>query len=761
MKKWIRRLTISVTVLLGCLILTGVATRVWAQQAVDKKFDQLDQNKDGKVTPDELPASDFFKRLDLDGNGEITKSEAARALARGKLNDLMKSAGGSSSDNPMVKQIEAIAKSADADGDGKITREEAADAPWFERIDRNGDDIVDATELDTIKRIVAAMPSGSKSGSTLQAPPTITANDIKKVTTGPEVLNPGESGIGRSIADVEFTDLEGKIHKLSEVAAEHGAVLIMTSATCPVSKRYLPEIAKLQSEFAKAHLPVVLINPFPSEKEEAIQSQLAAQPIDAIYVHDKTKSLASALAAKTTTEVFLIDRKRTLVYRGALDDQYGINYNLDAPRRKYLLDAISAFGRKESPVISATAAPGCELGLELVKSDSKTKVTYYGDVARILQQNCVSCHRDDGIAPFSLADLDSVQDHMSVIKRVVTEGTMPPWFAAKGTTKESDQASNPWLNDCSLSNRDKTDLLAWIESKDRALGDAKDAPEPRTYAPEWSIGKPDLILTLSKPYDIKATGYMPYQFDVVETELTEDKWVTAYEILPSERDVVHHVIVKVHEKGSSARDAGEGAGGYWAVYVPGNGSQKYNQGFARLLPAGSKVSFQIHYTPSGTAKKERLRMGLAFAKDKPQYEVRTVGVANMGIAIPPHAAAHVETKTQRVPFDLPIMSFMPHMHIRGAAFKYEAIDASGKNEVLLDIPRYDFNWQLNYSYKTPKLVPRGSTIKITAVYNNSESNAANPDPAKRVKWGPQTIDEMMIGYIEYFVPLTDNKVAAN
>jgi mono/diheme cytochrome c family protein len=413
-------------------------------------------------------------------------------------------------------------------------------------------------------------------------------------------------------------------------------------------------------------------------------------------------------------------------------------------------------GRNESPAISATAAPGCELELDSATRDSKTDVTYYSDVARILQQNCVSCHRDNGIAPFSLADLDSVQDHASVIKRVVTEGTMPPWFAAN----QQDSKSNPWANDCSLSSRDKSDLLAWIESKDRPLGDQKDAPESKQYPSEWSIGRPDMVLTLSKPFDIKATGYMPYQFDVVETELTEDKWVTAYEILPSERDVVHHVIVKVHEKGSAARDAGEGAGGYWAVYVPGNGSQKYNQGFARLLPAGSKVSFQIHYTPSGTAKKERLRMGLVFAKDKPQYEVRTVGVAHMGISIPPHTAAHMETKTQRVPFDLPIMGFMPHMHIRGAAFKYEAIDESGKSEVLLDIPRYDFNWQLNYSYKTPKLVPRGSTIKVTAVYNNSESNSANPDPGKRVKWGPQTIDEMMIGYVEYFVPLTDHKVAA-
>jgi mono/diheme cytochrome c family protein len=758
MKKWTRRLLLSITLLFCLLFVAGVARLVWARQAVEKRFVQLDQDKNGKVTPEELPAEDFFKRLDLDGNGEITKSEAARALARGRLNDLMKSSGGGSSDNPMVKQIESIAKSADANGDGKITHEEAGDASWFERADHNGDNVVDATEIETIKKAVALMPqAGSGAAAGLQAMPTITEDDIKKVTRGPEVLNPGEVGIGRMISDIEFTDLDGKPHQLSEIAAEEGAILIMTSATCPVSKRYVPEIAKLQSEFAKAKLPVVLINPFPSEMEAAIRAQLSAQPIDAIYVHDKEKMLTSNLEARTTTEVFLIDRKRTLIYRGALNDQYGINYSLDVPRQQFLMDAIEAYQRHESPHVQATAATGCELDLRALNGGpSKTNVTYYHDVARILQQNCVSCHRNDGIAPFSLADLESVQDHASVIKRVVAEGTMPPWFAAS----KNDAKTNPWANDCSLSSRDRADLLAWIESSDRPLGKEGGAPEPRQYPREWSIGDPDMVLTLSRHYDIKATGYMPYQFDVVETELKEDKWVTAYEILPSERDVVHHVIVKVHDKTAVVRNVGEGTGGYWAVYVPGNGAQKYRQGFARLLPAGSKVSFQIHYTPSGVAKKERLKMGLVFASEKPQYEVRTVGVANMGISIPAHAAAHVETKTQRVPFDIPIMSFMPHMHIRGAAFKYEALFADGKNEVLLDIPRYDFNWQLNYAYKKPKLVPRGSTIKITAVYNNSESNAANPEPAKLVKWGPQTIDEMMVGYIEYFVPLKVETIAA-
>ena len=510
-------------------------------------------------------------------------------------------------------------------------------------------------------------------------------------------------------------------------------------------------MAKLAAELKDQGLGLLLVNALGSEKPEDIRAQLAAAGVTAPYVHDIEKRFSLALDARTTTEVFLVDPARTLIYRGALDDQYGINYNLDAPKHSYLRDAVAALLRGEKPFVQATAAPGCELDLPAAAdADAKaTTVTYHRDVARILQQNCVSCHREDGIAPFALDDIDEVKDRAKVIRRVVNEGTMPPWFAAV----EKDAEKNPWANDCSLATKDKADLIAWIDSKDRPLGDAAEAPAKRLYPAEWSIGKPDLVVQLSKAYDIKATGFMPYAHDVVETELKEDRWVSAYEILPSERDVVHHVIVRVHEKGSEVRKADEGREGYWAIYVPGNGACVYPEGFARKIPAGAKVSFQIHYTPSGKAKKERLKMGLVFAKKAPTYEIRTVPLANPRLSIPPGAARHVETHTQRVPFDIPIMGFMPHMHNRGAAFKYEVTYADGKTETLLDIPRYDFNWQLRYDYKQPKLIPQGSTMKITAVFDNSTGNKANPDPTKLVKWGSQTVDEMMIGYIEYFRPL--------
>ncbi len=724
--------------------LFGLCLSAIAQES-DGVFERYDRNRDGKVIADELPSKATFARFDLDKDGAITMAEYQKVSG--------KAAAGGEAVTPsrgLSSQIESMIKSVDKNADGQITKEEANGAAWFTRLDQDGDGVVSAAELTLMRRIVAAGAGSAGKKSAAQVP-AITAEDVKKVTSGPEILKPGEVGIGRMIDDVKFRTLDGKELSLGSFKDRKGLVIVMTSATCPVSKRYLPSVAKLAAELKDQGLGLLLVNALVSEKPEDIRSQLAAAGVTAPYVHDTDKKLSLALGARTTTEVFLLDPARTLVYRGALDDQYGINYNLDAPKHSYLRDAVAALLRGEKPFVQATAAPGCELDLPAAAdADAKaTTVTYHRDVARILQQNCVSCHREDGIAPFALDDIDEVKDRAKVIRRVVNEGSMPPWFAA--IDKDADK--NPWANDCSLSAKDKADLFAWIDSKDRPLGDAAEAPAKRRYPAEWSIGKPDLVVQLSKAYDIKADGFMPYANDIVETELKEDRWVSAYEILPSQRDVVHHVIVRVHEKGSEVRKADEGREGYWAIYVPGNGACVYPEGFARKIPAGAKVSFQIHYTPSGKAKKERLKMGLVFAKQPPTHEVRTAPLANPRLSIPPGAARHVETHSQRVPFDMPIMGFMPHMHTRGVAFKYEVTYADGKTETLLDIPRYDFNWQLRYDYKQPKLIPQGSTMKITAVFDNSTGNKANPDPTKLVKWGSQTVDEMMIGYIEYFRPL--------
>ena len=672
-------------------------------------FKRADKNGDGKVTPDELQNADLFAAFDTNKDGVITLDEARPILEiMAAERKRIASAGGAQTDSPLRKRL------------GELAQKFIDKRTW---------------------------PAAPKSDAASAATP---------VMQGPKRIKPGDVGVGRQVADASFTTLDGKAHKLSDWKSQAGVAIAFTSTTCPVSKRYAPSLARLEKELASRNIALLLVNPFASEKAEDIAVQNKEQGLTAPYVHDASKAVAQALGARTTTEVFLLDSHRTLIYRGALDDQYGVSYNLDAPHEHYLLDAATAMLDGKRPLIAATEAPGCELDIPSSAAAS-TQVTYHRDVARILQQNCVQCHHDKGIAPFALDDVASVTDRAKTIRRVIEDRAMPPWSAAP----IADGQPNPWANDHSLSKQDKADLLAWLGSKDRPLGNSADAPAPLKFSSEWAIGKPDLIVQLKQPFSIKAEGFMPYQVATVETTLAEDSWVQAYEIIPTAREVVHHVIVQVHEKGSRIKRGGEeGDSGYWGAYVPGNSGRTYPEGFARKLPAGATVSFQIHYTPNGKATQDQLRMGLVFAKEPPRFAMHTAAVANHKLSIPPGEANHVETHTQTVPFDMPVTALLAHMHVRGKAFKFDVTFPDGKSETLLDIPRYDFNWQLRYEFKEPRILPRGSVVKTTAVFDNSPGNKANPDPTKTVRWGQQTYDEMMIGYFEYYTPLPSAKVAS-
>ena len=565
---------------------------------------------------------------------------------------------------------------------------------------------------------------------------------------GPSRIRPSDAGVGRQVPDLAFQTVDGRRLLLGELFKEKGLLIAMHSTTCPVSKRYSGTLTRLQSDLAAKGIGLLLVNPFSSENASEIASFIKEHSITAPYVCDGDQKVAFALRASSTTEVLLLDASRTLVYRGAIDDQFGLGYHLSKPRNQFLMDAVDALLAGHQPRVAATEAPGCELDLPTEGRKAAGNVTYHRDVARILQQNCLACHREGGIAPFALDSPDAVLDRARTIGRVVEQGHMPPWFAAPAPLG----GQNPWANDRSLSERDKSDLLDWLRSSDRPLGSVADAPAPVTFASDWTISAPDLVLQLPKPISIKANGVMPYQFVTVDTGLAEEKWVEAVEILPSARDVVHHVLVQELENGASEKKIADGTGGFWAAYVPGNGARIFPQGFARRLRAGTKLVFQIHYTPNGREVHEQMRLGLVFAKQPPDYEMSAVGVSKKDLSIPPGAPNHVEVKERKVPFDMYVSSFMPHMHVRGKAFKYELLHEDGKQETLLDIPHYDFNWQLSYDLKQPRFLPKGSRVRITAVFDNSVENKANPDPTKLVKWGSQTSEEMMIGYMEIFRP---------
>jgi len=579
-------------------------------------------------------------------------------------------------------------------------------------------------------------------------------SDSTDVRQRAKLLRPADHGVGRLVADTTYSDLDGKQRSLGEFKNCKLVVVAMTSTSCPLSRKYLPTLTALAQTYSAKDVQFIAVNCISTDKPEDIKAAAEKFGTTALYIHDSDEELARHLGAMTTTDVLVLDPARTVVYHGAIDDQYGIGYALDTPRHTFLATALDALLAGRTPEVSATAAPGCLLDHE-PSTATVADVTYHNRISRIMQQNCIECHRTDGVGPFALDSCADVIAHAAMIRDVVERGAMPPWFAAKPEGSHE----SIWANDRSLSDADRNDLTTWLKGS-HTEGNLSDAPIPRKFADEWTLGKPDYIVQIPKPINIKATGTMPYQFVKTETTLDEDQWVQGYEILPTDRSVVHHVLVNVHEKGTGrVRDREEGIGGYWAAYVPGNPGQMYPDGFAKKLPAGATVSFQIHYTPSGEATQEQLRMGLFFAKSEPKYVVTTIPLADPDLNIPPHAANHVESITRPVPTDISVMAYMAHMHVRGKSFNFELTTPDGKTETLLDIPRYDFNWQLRYDYLEPKVIPKGSRVKVTAVFDNSENNPANPDPTKTVHWGQQTYEEMLIGYVETFAPVGEPRPA--
>lgn len=730
-------------ILLGSAALAGSVAGLRAQAQLtefDEKFKAFDQNSDGIISGDEMNGASYLPRLDLNKDGKLTREEALEAVQKTrKLTGNQPTGAGE-------EPTEGLFKRLDKNGDGKLSAEELPNKKWFNSLDADKDGVV---TLEEAANAIASLRKRGSTGSSAAESATKPAAEDPSFKDAPQWLKGSEHGVGRMVAGLALKSLKGDEIKLSSVAGKNGLVIALFSASCPISGKLAPEIARLEKDLKEQGVAMLLVNAPPGQKAEDVAKFIADHKLVSPVASDADGELSQQLAATTTTEVFLLDAARTLVYRGALNDQYGLGYSKDMPQHHYLRDAVAAMLRGEPTEVVATSAPGCALDLPTQKAVATTSVNYHRDIARILQSNCVECHRKGGVGPFALDSYEAVIEHAGMIRKQVERGAMPPWFAAplEGLTH------SPWSNDRSLSDRDRADLLAWLGS-DRAKGDVADAPKPRVFPSEWSIGKPDAIIAAAKPISIKAEGTMPYQHVTVTTDFPEDRWVRGYEILPAARQVVHHVIVSVHEKGSKVRGGGdEGSQGYWAAYVPGNTKQVYPEGFARKLPAGATVSFQIHYTPNGKAVEDTMRMGLLFSKAPPKYVIHTTALPNARLSIPPGAADHVEVAQRKLPTDVNVMAWMAHMHVRGKAFKFEVTLPGGKTETLLDIPKYDFNWQLRYDYAMPHFLPRGSTVKITAVFDNSTGNPANPDPTKTVRWGQQTFDEMMIGYMEHYTPL--------
>lgn len=377
--------------------------------------------------------------------------------------------------------------------------------------------------------------------------------------------------------------------------------------------------------------------------------------------------------------------------------------------------------------------------------------TFYKDVLPVLQQRCQSCHRPGEAAPMSFLTYESTRPWAAAIREAVRTAKMPPWGA--------DSAHGKFANDPSLTAAERQTLVAWAEAKAPA-GNSKDAPAPAKWVEGWNIGQPDLVFSMPEKYDVPATGTIEYTRFVIPLKLSEDRWVSAAEVRPGNRSVVHHVIAYVRPADSKwlrsaapgqpivkAARTDDGPRSFLVGYAPGVPALPGVPGRALLVKAGSDIVLEMHYTTNGKAATDLTRVGLIFAKEPPKEAMTVLAAINGKFAIPPGDSNYEVKSRWSVPTDMTLVNLIPHMHLRGKDFEYVAKYPTGEKEVLLVVPRYDFKWQHTYVLAEPKALPAGTVIECTAHYDNSPNNKFNPDPTKDVHWGDQSWDEMMAGFM--------------
>ncbi|HSE37350.1 MAG TPA: thiol-disulfide isomerase [Blastocatellia bacterium] len=374
---------------------------------------------------------------------------------------------------------------------------------------------------------------------------------------------------------------------------------------------------------------------------------------------------------------------------------------------------------------------------------AKTSSTFTRDVAPILFNRCVDCHRPGEVAPMSLLSYQEVRPWAKSIRQRVVERSMPPWSA--------DPHYGQFSNNPSLSQKEIDTIMSWVDAG-APKGDDKDMPAAPKFVEGWTIGKPDVVLAMQEEYPVPADGTVPYLYFTMPTNFKEDKWIQAMEIRPGNRSVVHHVIAFVQEAGASpgrGGRGGEGGRGQLGGITPNKSGVVFAPGTARLIKAGSSIVFQMHYTTNGIAAKDRTSIGLVFAKEPPNKTLVTGSAMNARFAIPPGDDNYEVKSSTTFKEDVHLTTFMPHMHFRGKDFTYTAVYPDGRSEVVLRIPKYDFNWQLTYVLEKPLALPKGTRLDCVAHFDNSTKNKYNPDPTKEVRWGDQTWEEMMIGWFTY------------
>lgn len=543
--------------------------------------------------------------------------------------------------------------------------------------------------------------------------------------------------IGTEIKELRFKDIRYLPRTLADFGEQRAYVIVFTNTTCPLAQKYWPKLKRLDEEHRGQQVQFVSINATEGDRISDIAQQAIDFGIEFPVVRDGDGSCARALGVERTPEVVILDGKRRLCYRGRIDNQHRLGGSRPDVTEDDLLRALTDVLQDRSVAQPETVVDGCKITLPGAAA-LETPVTYYEHVLPLFQKHCQECHRQAGGAPFSLTTLDDAQAHAEMIAEVVADERMPPWYANR---------RQHFVNERGLTSAERNRIVAWTKSG-RQPGDAAQAP-PTPAFPEgkWTIGKPDIVTTSILAHTLPAEGFVDYKHVVLPYLFTQDTWISAAEIRPSNPATVHHCNMAYVTLGEEFDQKN-----FITGRVPGGTAMVLDEGIAYKIPKNSVIALQIHYTTTGKPEKNTMSVGFRFPRSIVHQELHHIQATTSRFEIPAGASAHPVTATRTLPRNASGIGMFAHMHLRGKDMTFRALYPDGTDETLLSIPNYHYDWQQNYRWKPgTKQFPEGTKIEVTAHFDNSKFNPFNPDPTSVVRHGAQTVQEMMFGFMFYTI----------
>lgn len=536
-------------------------------------------------------------------------------------------------------------------------------------------------------------------------------------------------------------DEQGQAVELHYYRLASAVVLLSHRSDSEVVGPVATLVTETIARYTDLQIPFFLINADAGQTRASVKSAKQAQGFDAPVLIDDTRLVSETLAFSYVGEVLVIDpRNWEIVYRGPVAEtsaNEGENYLSAA------LDSIL----EGKPLALATreASPG--YATEMIESEPRTAIASYAEeIAPLLQEKCADCHRPGGIGPWAMTSHQMVQGFSPMIREVILTKRMPPWHA--------DPQVNHFKHDMSLSTGEAKRLVHWIDAG-ALRGDGEDPlAAVAQSSDDWELGEPDLVVDLPS-FSVPATGTLDYQILSVDNPLDHDVWVRAVQIVPSDRQVLHHAIATFGQKNQpSGIDLGSPIGeallqSQLMTFVPGNELYEYPEGTGVLVPAGSTFFSQMHYTTYGRETVDKTRIGLYFSDEEPEFTLQHYAILNVDIDIPAGESMDEEKAYYEFQKDVVVYSLFPHAHYRGRSSTFSVVYPDGREELVLSVPNYDFNWQRYFQLEEPLIAPAGTRLIHTMVYDNSESNLSNPDAQSRVRFGEQTWEEMLYGGVSF------------